>query len=303
MRPCLLTILLACALVPFHANAHGFAGARFFPSTIATEDPFVSDELSVNVSSLREDQDSRTTGVDLDYTKRITPRFGIGFEESYNHVNLDGGPSSNGFGNLGISAQYLAFQDDAHEALLKFVVDGEVGGTGSADVGAERTSVISPGVFFGKGFGDLPQSIGWLRPLAITGGLAFDVPLKSSTLADGDIERNPHVLQAGLAIEYSLPYLQSQVHNIGLGAPFDRLIPLVELTISKPLDRGQSSKTLSTINPGFIWVGDKFQLGLEAIVPVNHRSGHSVGVVFQLHLFLDDLFPHSLGAPLLGRRQ
>lgn len=300
---CLFWIPLAFGLVSFHADAHGFAGARFFPSTIATEDPFVSDELSLNVSSFREDQSSRITGVDLDYTKRITRRFGLGFGESFQHVNPDGAPSGSGFGNLGLSAQYLVLQNGDHETLLKIAVDGEIGGTGNADVGAEPTSVISPGIFFGKGFGDLPQSMSWLRPLAVTGGLAFDVPLKSTGFADGAIERNPHVLKAGLAIEYSLPYLQSQVRDVGLGAPFDRLIPLVELTFSAPLDRGQSGDTVSTINPGVIWVGDNFQLGAEAIVPANHRSGDGVGVIFQLHLFVDDLFPRSLGAPLFRRRR
>ena len=27
--------------------AHGFAGSRFFPATIATDDPFVADELAL----------------------------------------------------------------------------------------------------------------------------------------------------------------------------------------------------------------------------------------------------------------
>ena len=29
------------------AAAHGFAGKRFFPATLATDDPFVADELSL----------------------------------------------------------------------------------------------------------------------------------------------------------------------------------------------------------------------------------------------------------------
>jgi len=41
-------------------------------------------------------------------------------------------------------------------------------------------------------------------------------------------------------------------------------------------------------------------LGLEAIVPVNRRSGHGVGAVAQLHFFLDDIFPRTFGRPLFG---
>ena len=59
-------------------------------------------------------------------------------------------------------------------------------------------------------------------------------------------------------------------------------------------------RTTGTINPGLIYVGDKYQLGVEAIIPVNRASGDDVGVIGQLHLYLDDIFPHSLGRPLFG---
>jgi hypothetical protein len=58
--------------------------------------------------------------------------------------------------------------------------------------------------------------------------------------------------------------------------------------------------TTGTINPGVIWVGSYFQVGLEAIVPVNKESGSAVGVIGQLHLYLDDMFPTTIGRPLLG---
>lgn len=42
---------LAAALLaisqPHPVHAHGFAGARFFPATILTDDPFVADEMSL----------------------------------------------------------------------------------------------------------------------------------------------------------------------------------------------------------------------------------------------------------------
>ena len=37
---------LAIAAMPATVSAHGFAGKRFFPATLATDDPFVADELS-----------------------------------------------------------------------------------------------------------------------------------------------------------------------------------------------------------------------------------------------------------------
>jgi hypothetical protein len=115
-----------------------------------------------------------------------------------------------------------------------------------------------------------------------------------------EIERHPDVIEWGFALEYSVIYLQSQVKDIGLRAPFDRLIPLVEFAFESPVNRGAQGQTTGTINPGIIWAGKYFQLGVEAVVPINERTGNNVGVIAQLHFFIDDLFPHSLGRPLFG---
>ncbi len=63
---------------------------------------------------------------------------------------------------------------------------------------------------------------------------------------------------------------------------------------------GSSFVTTGTINPGVIWVSSYFQVGLEVQLPVNRDSGHGVGVLGQLHLYLDDIFPTTVGRPLLG---
>jgi hypothetical protein len=42
------------------------------------------------------------------------------------------------------------------------------------------------------------------------------------------------------------------------------------------------------------------QFGVEAIIPVNSQSGTNVGVIAQLHIYLDDLFPRSIGKPIFG---
>ena len=49
---------------------------------------------------------------------------------------------------------------------------------------------------------------------------------------------------------------------------------------------------------GIIYVDKYFQLGLEAIIPINRASGTSVGAVAQLHIYLDDIFPTTIGRPL-----
>ncbi|PYK54394.1 MAG: hypothetical protein DME48_08400, partial [Verrucomicrobia bacterium] len=188
----------------------------------------------------------------------------------------------------------------------------EVGGTGANSIGADSFSTWSPGVFFGKGFGDLPEAMRFLKPFAVTGQLGVVIPTSASTRSvtvndetgerELEIERHPAVLEWGFALEYSVIYLQSQVQDMHLPAPFDRLIPLVEFALETPLNRAEQGQTTGTINPGVIWSGKYFQIGAEAVIPVNERTGTNVGVIAQLHFFLDDLFPHTIGRPVVRQQ-
>ena len=52
----LLSVLIAACISLFASSlvlAHGFAGKRFFPATLTTDDPFVADELSLPTISKR----------------------------------------------------------------------------------------------------------------------------------------------------------------------------------------------------------------------------------------------------------
>jgi hypothetical protein len=296
----------AAALAANAAAAHGFAGSRFFPATIATDDPFVADELSLpTVSTIRnpaEDSSPATqeTDVGIDIAKRITPNLGIEIGDTWKHLSPKGQSSVSGFDNLGVALQYQFFLNAPHEAIMSVGLDTDIGGTGTARVGAENFTTLTPQFLFGKGFGDLPDSLRFLKPFAVTGVLGVGFPTEVSTGSGDDVERNPTTLNTGFALEYSIPYLQSQIEDLGIGAPFNRIIPLVEVDLQTPLNRGQSGKTTGTVNPGFVWAGQHYQVGVEAIIPINGRTGHDVGVIAQLHFFLDDLFPHSIGRPLFG---
>ena len=295
------------------AFGHGFAGARFFPATLSTDDPFVADELSLpTVSTIRtpDDGGTRQTDISVDIAKRITPQFAIEIGETLTALNPHEGRAVNGFGNLELSGKYQFLKNDAHEAIVSLGLGVEIGGTGSSSIGADSFSTWAPGIFFGKGFGDLPEVLRFLKPFAITGLAGVQIPTSVSTRnvtvddrtgeREVEIERHPDVLEWGFALEYSVIYLQSQVQDMHLPAPVDRLIPLVEFALETPLNRGARGQTTGTINPGVIWAGKYFQVGAEAIVPINERTGTNVGVIAQLHFFMDDLFPDSLGRPLFG---
>jgi hypothetical protein len=295
------------------AYGHGFAGARFFPATLSTDDPFVADEFSLpTVSSIvtPDNGGTRDTELSSDIALRITPNWDIEFGESFIMLNPSQGKAVNGFSNLSIGSKYEFFENDEHEAVVSVGLGVDVGGTGSKELSADTFSTWTPGIFFGKGFGDLPTELRFLKPFALTGQVGIAIPTSASTRSvtvndrtgegEVEIERHPDVLELGFALEYSLIYLQSQVQDIHLPAPIDRLIPLVEFPLEIPLNRGARGQSTGTINPGIIWSGKYFQVGAEAVIPINSRTGNDVGFIAQLHFYLDDLFPHSIGRPLFG---
>ncbi|MFZ3236459.1 MAG: hypothetical protein WA417_10520 [Stellaceae bacterium] len=301
MRPTLcrgLVAATAVALLPsIAAQAHGFAGDRFFPATILTDDPFVASEVSLPTVSLNPTQSdgSREFDIGPDLSMLITPRWDFTIGSDWEHIRSPGLPTVTGWSGLTTGTQYQLFINGPHEAMALAALDVNWANTGNLVVGAPDFTTVSPTFDFGKGFGDLPDSLPLLRPFALTGNLSLDFPTKTHSMG----ALNPNSFNYGFAIEYSLPYLQEEVRDVGLGPPFNRMIPLVEFALSSPFNRGYAGTTTGTVQPGVIWAGQYFQVGAEMIIPTNSLSGHGIGGVVQLHFYLDDLFPHSIGRPIL----
>ncbi|MGE5548432.1 MAG: hypothetical protein ACM33T_16120 [Solirubrobacterales bacterium] len=314
------SVAAASALLALHgpAAAHGFVGERFFPATLATDDPFVADELSAPTVSSRkmpaagDEPATPETEYSFEFSKRITPRLGLSLEDAYQVKNPSDGPKVSGWSNAELGLTYQFFTDEASEAVASASLGWEIERTGTDRVGADPFSTLTPSIQAGKGFGNLPDTLAWLRPLAVTGIVRVAIPLRAKTRTatfdpgsgslDVEIERHPDVLQWGGSVQYSLPYLQANVRDLGLPEAVGRVIPLVEFVMETPLNRGEAGHTTGTINPGFVWVGQKVQFGVEMEIPVNDRSGHWLGFVAQLHFYLDDLFPTTLGRPLVEWR-
>jgi len=306
-------------LVPWsESTAHEIVGNRFFPATLAIDDPGTNDELAlptVDAFKTGDDPSARQRDISTEFSKRITDAFAVSFGSTYSHISAPGGLTgmgANGFQNLDTTFKYRLIKDPEHEFILSIGLGVEWGGTGAKGVGADPFNTYTPTVFFGKGLGDLPDTFAWIRPVAITGQIGYAIPGRKSTTTFGidpdsgdptaDTEFHPRVLNWGGTIQYSMPYLKSAVIDLGLPDFINRLIPLVEATLQTPVANTLTSGTVTTgtINPGFIWVGNTFQIGVEALIPINRQSGANVGVIAQLHFYLDDLDPHGIGKPLFG---
>ncbi len=310
---------LVAALAPLgEAVAHEIVGNRFFPATLGIDDPGVNDELSLpTVSSFKtgDDPSVRQRDISGEFSKRITEAFAVSFGSTYTHLSPPGGPTgtgASGFQNFDTTFKYRVFKDPVHEFVMSVGVHIEWGGTGAESVGAEQFNHYTPTIYVGKGFGDLPDTLSWVRPVAVTGQIGYTISGRNSTTTFGtdpdngnpttDTQFHPRILNWGGTVQYSMPYLKSAVVDLGLPDFINHLIPLVEATLQTPVANTLTSGTLTTgtINPGVIWVGNTFQVGVEALIPINRQSGTNVGVIAQLHLFLDDIDPHGIGKPIFG---
>jgi len=294
--------------------AHEIVGNRMFPATLAIDDPGVADELALPTVSLYktgDDPSVRQRDISGEYSKLITEDFAVSFSPTYSTIYAPGGPNmtgAGGFQNFETTFKYRAYKNAEHEFVLSVGLNIEWGGSGAQDVGADRFTTYTPTLYFGKGFGDLPSGMGWATPFAITGQVGYSISISNATVTvdptsgDVDTDFNPRVLIWGASLQYSLPYLKSSVVDLGLPDFFNRLIPLVEVNLQTPVSNFATSGTLTTgtVNPGILYVGQTYQIGVEAMIPVNRQSGTSVGAIAQIHWFLDDIFPNSLGKPLFG---
>src|SRR6185437_2196092 len=275
-----------------YASAHCYVGARFFPATLATDDPCVADEMSlptVGWSKTGDIPPGSEVDISVDISKRITEDFGISIGDTWSQIRTPGSPTVAGFANLETTFQYQLMRDASHELAMLVGLSVEWGGTGNTGAGlATSYSVLTPTFNIGQGFGQLPDTLGWARPLAVTGQIGYQVPTTSFDVGEGVFI--PQVLVYGGTLQYSMPYLKTEVKDLGLPDLINHLIPIVEAQFATPVanNLGNSFLTTGTINPGVIWIGSYFQVGVEAVIPVNRDSGSGVGFLGQFHLYLDD---------------
>lgn len=274
--------------------AHGIVGKRFFPASILVEDPFPADELALAVESISEEHGDELA-VEAEFQKRITDRLSLSVEGEYERLDEDHG-THKGFNNPEFGLTYSVFRSPEHEWIASVGLGISPGGVGDEEIGADEMTRITPSFLFGKGLGDLPEGMALMSPLAVTGRLGLEAPWGRSDRA----EELGTTLSMGLVIEYSIPYLQSFVRDVGIPRPFNRLVPIIEITMDRSLSGPEAHKATGFWAPGLLWAGKSVELGLELLIPMNDRTADGIGFVGLVHFFLDDLSPGVFGRPLFS---
>ena len=294
------------------AHAHGIAGNRYFAGTVTFDDPAVADELILpNFNYLdypaqgSNVTESRINGA---FARLLTPTLAFTIDSAWVQQAWPTGHTS-GFDKTNIGLKYEAYRNNQHEMLASVGLAWGIGHSGAAAIGADAPHTIQPGIFVGKGFGDLPDQLSWLRPFAITASAVAEIPMGSGgralalNLATGGFSSvfSPAVetLHWGFSIQYSTLYLTSRFDGgPPKDEPLNQFVPLVEFKFDSP--RGQD--TAASANPGFAYVAVAWQVAAEAIIPLNHAGGTGPGFRAQLLIFLDDAMPSLFGKPLLSEQ-
>ena len=297
------------------AYAHGIAGNRYFPGTLTFDDPAVADEWPTEVSSFKHPAGDGTDVTDKEVTsafsRLLTPTLLVGIDTGWTERSRGGFPSQAGPDVTNLNLKTLVYENDPHETLISASFAWGIAYSGSRAIGADRAATLQPGLFFGRGFGDFPDSISWLRPFAIAGAVTpeFATSHTSTVSAATPGEqsapvlttRTPNIFHWGLALEFSTLYLTDRfTGGQPKEEPLHQFVPLVEFPFDTPFGAGSNGRTVATMNPGLSYVADTWQLAVAAIVPLNREAGRGVGIRAQVLFFLDDLVPALFGQPLLS---
>ena len=306
-----LVVAAATVLTCSMAAAHGIAGNRLFPGTLSFDDPAVADEFAFTPSwvNRRAADGSAVTdeGVGWQFTRLLVPNLAVVVDSGFTHRDWPQ-LQRNGFDTTTVSLKGLLYENDPHEVLLSAALSWGIGRSGASAVGATETNIFQPAFYFGKGFGDLPDRLGWLRPFAVTGVFALEVPTVSRSTIPGVnsagsalipiFSEDVPILHWGFSVQYSTYYLTPRfTGGPPKQEPLNQFVPLIEFAFDSPRGR----ETIANMSPGIAYAGTTWQFAVEAVVPLNAASGHGVGVRAQLLLFLDDLAPSVFGKPLLSR--
>src|SRR6195256_2323694 len=304
-----------------------YVGDRYFPSTLATVVPTAADFFNppnfVKLPDTATTPSTREIDIPTTYSRLVTKDWSVFFTETFRILDNANSGRRSGFDNLVIGTQYQLYTNPEHQFIVTVGGTAAIGGTGAPGI-ASSFSTLTPTIFIGKGFGDLPDSVAWLRPLTVSGTIAVAGPTASTTLSSlGTTDSyadagaftslatvptgattlsetiNPKILQLGFALEYSLvTNSYTGANRTGTRYP-EGWVPLFEFTTATPLNGPLVGRTTGTVNPGFIWVSRYLQVAVEAIIPMDAHSGRDVGARAQAHLYLPAIFPDL--KPIFGK--
>jgi hypothetical protein len=286
--PAVAFVLGVCAP---RAGGHGVVGQRTFIEPFITEDANPKNEFVVARPEWTQSRDGHELSEAFGLEKRLADRLSLTLDSAWDHVSPDASdePSESGFDNLGITLKYAFFVDPDRESIASFAVESTAP-TGSAGLGAEKDWAFKPFFLYGRGFGDLPNPLRYLRPLAVQGDFGPEV-----STGPGTVTTFAH----DICLQYSIPYLQAAVRDFGIGWPFNDLIAVTEFNFEHGVHGEGASSDVVSMTPGIVYMDRYIEIGFGGRVPLSGdaRDEFDWGIIGIVDLFIDDIFPWSRWQP------
>jgi hypothetical protein len=196
-------LALAAVLVAQSAHAHGIAGNRLFPGTLAFDDPAVADEFSIQTTAKPKQPDNgnaRDIASNWSFIRLLMPDLAAGISSGYIRRSRDGYRSQAGFDETFLTLKGQLYKNEPHETLIAARLTWGIGGS---------AKVWRPS-----------RQPGWLRPFAITGAASIEAPL-GRTATNLAVDPDTGVLGPmttiqvptvhwGFSVEFSTYYLTSR---------------------------------------------------------------------------------------------
>jgi hypothetical protein len=204
---------------------------------------------------------------------------GHGHEEGAEPGMAESRRTHSGFGSMGIGLKRELYRNAGHEALLSVAAAIEAP-TGSEEAGAEDHAAAEFLALGAKGFGDLPERLGWLRPFAIQADTRLETPLGTG--------RPENELSANAALQYHLKVLREHVN---FPEVLENLVLVTEFSVRTRLNGPSRAETDSFVIPGLVYKTRRFQVGVAVRTPLDGDSDEPFAVLPTVAIFYDEIIP------------
>jgi hypothetical protein len=273
------------------ADAHGVVGQRRFIEPFVTEDVNPKNEFVIARPEWLDSSEGHGLSEGFSLEKKLADRLSLTLDSAWLHISPKASdePSESGFDNLGITLKYAFFMNPDRESIASFAVESTAP-TGSEDIGAEKYWAFKPFFLYGRGLGDLPDSLRYLRPFALQGDFGPEVSTGPGTAT---------TFAHNVCLEYSIPYLQAVVRDFGIRWPLNDMIAVTEFNFEHGVHGEESGINLISMTPGIVYMDGYVEIGVAARVPLSGdaRDEFDWGLIGIVDLFIDDILPWTRWQP------
>jgi len=298
----LLVFLISAIFFASRVWAHGVVGDYTFIEPLVAEDANPKNEFVIARPQWHRGADGREFNLRFSIEKVL-----LKDHDGNNLVSIEIGdewsaispkdreePYAQGFGNLEQMPKLAFYMNPEHEMVLTAALELDLP-TGNPSVQEQQHTQLGPVLLWAKGWGDLPNLgfVKYLRPFGFQGDFGYVPALGGRTW---------HEMFADNVIEYSLPYLNNNVEDMGIPWPLNQIYLFTEFNYVQ-LVTGPSGQTFPDIRitPGAAFMNHYFEIAAGTQLPLNDASvpANHAAVLGLIDIFLDDVVPQINWAPQL----